>query len=151
MKIDANLPPEPNNIPETPRLSQTLYVWRGDKFDQIGLAMTQGQNHLARFDLGVQQNEVIEIRATAPEFYPGRQKSRGETKPSHLAFFAGTGERAGTAFPHEDGKGHRLKLRIAIPDGAEIELRDSGHYRKAGDQQPTRSRQPTRRPTNRLK
>lgn len=143
--MPENLPPPPETPPpDLPRPSLLAYVWRGDKFDEIGAGVTQGTGHLVRLSLGAAKTEVIELRGLDPAFYPGQQRpGLSEPHPTFLAFFAGTGDRAGTAWPHPDGKGHRLKLRHPLQDGAEIELRASGHFLAAGENRaPIRKRRP---------
>lgn len=143
----VNPPPLPVVVPATPRPSLMAYVWRGDKYDDIGLGLTSGDGHRVTFHLGAAQDEVIELRAVEEDFYPGhlRPHVRGP-QPTFTAFFADTECRAGTAWPHDDGKGHRLKLRCSLADGTVIELRSSGHYTPEGDNRPTRSRKPSHRP-----
>lgn len=99
-----------------------------------------------RFDLGAEKSEFIELRGLKERFYPGQQITKGDPKPTFLAFFAGSNDRAGTAWPHEDGKGHRLKLRQALEDGVEIELRSTGHFTVKGDNRRIRARKPAHRP-----
>jgi hypothetical protein len=73
--------------------------------------------------------EVVELRALDEVFYPGLSAQKDDTpRPSFTAFFDGTEERAGTVWPHSDGKGHRLKLRSTIADDSLVELRTTGHY-----------------------
>ena len=144
-RMEANLPPVPVFAPEVSRASLVAYVWRGDKFDEIGLGMTQGQGHLVRFALGVDGREVVELRGVEPAFYPGHPVGQG-VQPTFLAFLAGTDVRAGTAWPHPDGKGHRLKLRHSLQDGAEIELRSSGDYSDSADNRRISTRRPKHRP-----
>ncbi len=143
--MEANPPPVPDFTPEVPRASLVAYVWRGDKFDEIGLGMTKGQGHLVRFALGVDQKEAIELRGVNSAYYPGYLIGP-VLKPTFLAFFAGTETRAGTAWPHPDGKGHRLKLRHSLNDGAEVELRSSGDYSDSADNRRIRNRRPKHRP-----
>ena len=143
--MDYNPPPVPDRTPRPPEASLIAYVWRGDKFDDIGLAMTDGEGHLIRFALGVDQREVLELRGVDPAFYPGYLVGNAP-QPTFLAFFAGTEERAGTAWPHPDGKGHRLKLRHSLADGAELLLRASGHYTGEADSRKMRHRKPRHRP-----
>jgi hypothetical protein len=87
--MDANLPPNPIPIVEKPTASLMAYVWRGDKFDEIGLARTNPAGHLVRFDLGAEKSEVIELKGLKERFYPGQQITKGDPKPTFLAFFAG--------------------------------------------------------------
>lgn len=42
--MTINSPPIP--VQETPKASLIVYVWRGDKFDEIGLAMIKADGHL---------------------------------------------------------------------------------------------------------
>jgi hypothetical protein len=144
--LQENLPPIPDQQPEAPQASLIAYVWRGDKFDEIGLALTQGEGHLIDFHLGAEQTEVIELRGIKEIFYPGYQATKGDPKPTFLAFFFGTEIRAGTAWPHQDGKGHRLKLRQPIPDGAKIELRATGHFVADSGNRRLRTHRPSTRP-----
>lgn len=147
-QLDGNLPPVPVKTSLAPKPSFTAYVWRGDKFDDIGTGETQGSGHLLRLHLGAKPGDVIELRAVESAFYPGyRRPEFQEPKPTFLAFFAGTDDRAGTAWPHDDGKGHRLKLRCTILDGTDIELRDTGSYMPADAwKPPIRMRIPRHRP-----
>lgn len=54
----------------------------------------------------------------------------------------------GMAFPHEDGKGHQLRLDIAPADGDLVELRalDPDYFPGGGDAKPKRQRAPRRSP-----
>jgi hypothetical protein len=133
-------------LPENRRPS-FVAMREGDNVE-IGLAGTHGENeaHFLICYLGIVAGEIIELRAVDTEFNPGSmKKKRGEKDPqlkaSFLAYWAGTEERIGTVFPNKDGKGHRAKFRIDIPDGYLIELRHSGFYYGVGEQ-------PKRRPSH---
>ena len=146
MPYGHNLPPLPV-APLPIRPSLTPYVWRGDKFDEIGTGVTSEDGHLVHFSLGVQPGEVVELRAVEEQDYPGQQRpGQGAPKPTFLAFFDGTERRAGTVWPHEDGKGHRLKPRTTIPDGAVIALRTTGYFTKDCLRAPSRHRAARHRP-----
>jgi len=111
-------------------------VWRGDKFDEVGIGITTESGHCLRFFLGAAVQEVVELRALDEVFYPGLSAKKDEpARPSFIAFFDGTEERAGTVWPHSDGKGHRLKLRTAIADDSLVELRNTGHFLAFGEGQ----------------
>lgn len=134
-------PPERMIADETEQPSYVAWLDRNDQYHEIGLVMFKAETHLLHCQLGPLKGEIIELRAVADEFKPGALKperdrkktEKQEPKPSYFAFTPGTDIRIGTAFPHHDGKGHRLKLRTDLADGAIIELRHSGHYYGAGE------------------
>jgi hypothetical protein len=134
---------------EEERPSYVAYVDRGNQHHEIGIAISKGDKHFLPCHIGPIRNEIVELSAVDPDFYPGiRKKVRGEPsipKPSFEAFVAGTSDRIGTAFPHQNHEGHRLKFRRDLPDGTIVELRPTEHYYPAGEgpkQRPHHYRKP---------
>lgn len=120
--VSRKSPPEPERKrAHVPQRSYIAYVWRGDKFDEIGSAMTRLDGHDLTLTLGTRSGEVIELRSAEDRFNAGIPKiAQAAPQPSVTAFIAQTQVRTGTAFPHKDGKAHRLKCRTDPPDGTMI-------------------------------
>lgn len=149
IKIAIADPPRRIELPENRRPS-FVAMREGDNVE-IGLAGTHGddQDHFLICYLGIVAGEIIELRAVDEEFNPGqmkKQKGEKNTQPkaSFFAYWPETEERIGTVFPNKDGKGHRAKFRIDIPDGYLIELRHSGFYYLADEQPKPRLAHATR-------
>jgi hypothetical protein len=79
MRLSENLPPLPGTEePEAPRPSLKAYILRGDSWVEIGTAVPHpdGKGHQLRLDIAPADGDVIELRATDPEHYPGAEQRR---------------------------------------------------------------------------
>ncbi|WP_156901579.1 hypothetical protein [Azohydromonas australica] len=69
--MPEDLPPLPETpSPELPRPLLLVYVWRGDKFDEIGSGETQGTGHPVGLHLGADKSDGSSCGASIPPSIP---------------------------------------------------------------------------------